>query len=243
MTVSTVLVTGAARRIGASIARTLHRAGMNVIVHCHRSVGEANELCASLNADRAGTARMIRADLLDLDECARLVRCACEFGGGLDALINNASAFYPTPVETATPAQWEEIINSNLRAPFFLAREAAAALRARGGCIVNIGDIHGVRPLRGHAIYSIAKAGLVMLTQALAKELAPDVRVNAVAPGAVLWPEGMDKQVRERIVAHTMLKRAGTPEDVANAVRFLIRDADYMTGQILVVDGGRTLHS
>jgi pteridine reductase len=243
MTASTVLVTGAARRIGASIARALHREGMNVIVHFNRSAADANRLCESLNAERAGTARALQADLMNLDECARLVRSAREFKGELDALVNNASAFYPTPVETATSAQWEEIINSNLRAPFFLAREAAAALRTRRGCIVNIGDIHGVRPLRGHAIYSIAKAGLAMLTPALAKELAPEVRVNAVSPGAVMWPDGMDEQLRERIVSHTMLKRAGTPEDVAATVLFLIRDAGYMTGQVLVVDGGRTLYS
>lgn len=243
MTASTVLVTGAARRIGASIARALHREGMNVIVHFNRSAADANRLCELLNAERAGTARALQADLMNLDECARLVRSAREFKGELDALVNNASAFYPTPVETATSAQWEEIINSNLRAPFFLAREATAALRARRGCIVNIGDIHGVRPLRGHAIYSIAKAGLAMLTQALAKELAPEVRVNAVSPGAVMWPDGMDEELRERIVSHTMLKRAGTPEDVAGTVLFLIRDAGYMTGQVLVVDGGRTLYS
>jgi pteridine reductase len=223
MTASTVLVTGAARRIGASIARALHREGMNVIVHYNRSATDANTLCESLNAERAGTARAIQADLLNLDECARLVRT--------------------TPVETATPAQWEEIMNSNLRAPFFLAREAASVLRARRGCIVNVGDIHGVRPLRGHAIYSIAKAGLAMLTQALAKELAPEIRVNAVAPGAVMWPDAMEEKLRERIVSHTVLKRAGKPEDVAGAVLFLIRDAGYMTGQVLVVDGGRTLHS
>jgi pteridine reductase len=243
MTASTVLVTGAARRIGASIARALHREGMNVIVHYNRSATDANTLCESLNAERAGTARAIQADLLNLDECARLVRTAREFKGAIDALVNNASAFYPTPVETATPAQWEEIMNSNLRAPFFLAREAASALRARRGCIVNVGDIHGVRPLRGHAIYSIAKAGLAMLTQALAKELAPEIRVNAVAPGAVMWPDAMEEKLRERIVSHTVLKRAGKPEDVAGAVLFLIRDAGYMTGQVLVVDGGRSLHS
>jgi pteridine reductase len=243
MTASTVLVTGAARRIGASIARALHCEGMNVIVHFNRSLADAHRLCESLNAERAGTACALQADLMNLDECARLVHSAREFKGELDALVNNASAFYPTPVETATSAQWEEIINSNLRAPFFLAREAAAALRARSGCIVNIGDIHGVRPLRGHSIYSIAKAGLAMLTQALAKELAPEIRVNAVSPGAVLWPDGMDEQLRERIVSHTTLRRAGTPEDVARTVLFLIRDAGYMTGQVLVVDGGRTLYS
>jgi len=216
---------------------------MNVIVHYHRSAADAARLCESLNGARADTATMLRADLLDLGQCAELVHTAQAFRGRLDALVNNASAFYPTPVDSATPEQWEELLNSNLRAPFFLACEAAAALRANRGCIVNIGDIHGLRPLRKHAVYSIAKAGIVMLTQALAKELAPEIRVNAVAPGAVLWPEDMDAELRERIVSHTMLKRAGTPEDVAKAVRFLILDADYLTGQVLAVDGGRTLHS
>lgn len=236
-------MTGAARRIGACIARTLHGEGMNVVIHYHRSAADAARLCESLNAVRAGTATTLRADLLDLDQCASLVRDAREFSGQLDALVNNASAFYPTPIDSTTPAQWQEIMDSNLRAPFFLAREATAALRATRGCIVNIGDIHGYRPLRGHAIYSIAKAGLMMLTQALAKELAPDVRVNAVAPGAVLWPQDLDAELRGRIVSHTVLKRPGTPEDVAKAVRFLIQDADYVTGQVLAVDGGRTLYS
>jgi pteridine reductase len=243
MTAKTVLVTGAARRIGASIARELHRAGMNVVIHYHRSSTDAARLCESLNRERAGTAETVEADLLDLDQCGKLVRVAREFTGNLDAIVNNASAFYPTPIDTATREQWDEVLNSNLRAPFFLSREAATALRAARGCIVNIGDIHGFRPLRGHAIYSIAKAGLVMLTQALAKEMAPEVRVNAVAPGAVLWPEAMDKSLQQRIVSHTMLKRTGTPGDVAKAVRFLILDADYVTGAVLSVDGGRTLYS
>lgn len=243
MKARTVLVTGAARRIGATIARALHREGMNVIIHHHRSAAEAGRLCESLNAERPDTATTLAADLLDLDQCAKLIHDARAFRGRLDAIVNNASTFYPTPVGAATPAQWEEIVNSNLRAPFFLAREAAPALRENHGCIVNIGDIHGFRPLRGHAVYSIAKAGVVMLTHALAKEFAPDIRVNAVAPGAVLWPEDMDDALRGRIVAHTMLGRAGTPEDVAKAVRFLVLDADYVTGQVLTVDGGRTLYS
>jgi pteridine reductase len=243
MKARTALITGAARRIGACIARTLHREGMNVVIHFNRSAGEAAALRDSLNAERANTAIAVRADLLDPHSHAALIRSACELDGGLDALVNNASAFYPTPVASATQAQWEEIMGSNLRAPFFLAREAASALRASRGCIVNVGDIHGLRPLRGHSIYSIAKAGQLMLTQALAKELAPDIRVNSVAPGAVMWPEGMPEALRQRIVSHTLLKQAGTPEDVANAVRFLILDAGYMTGQTIIVDGGRTLYS
>lgn len=243
MQTRTVLITGAARRIGAEIARTLHAAGMNVVIHCHRSVAQAEQLRNAFNSARAGSAAVCRADLLDADACTGLIEAAAAAFDGLDALVNNASVFRPTPVAEASLADWEEIVNSNLRAPFLLAQAAAGQLRARRGCIVNIGDIHGLRPLRNHAIYSTAKAGQLMLTQALAKELAPEVRVNAVAPGAVLWPEEMDAALRERIVAHTMLRRAGEPGDVAAAVRFLVLEADYVTGQVITVDGGRMLYS
>lgn len=243
MTSKTVLITGAARRIGAEIARSLHRDGMNVVIHYHRSTAEAEALCASLDRIRPGSAALIGADLLDPESYAAVVAQASRLGGGLDVLVNNASAFYQTPVEATTLQQWDEIVGTNLKAPYFLAQQAAPALRERGGCIVNICDIHAERPLRNYPVYSIAKAGLSMLTRALAKELAPEVRVNAVAPGAVLWPEGMEPALRERILSHTVLKRPGTPAEVVSAVRFLIRDAGYMTGQTLTVDGGRTLYS
>lgn len=235
----TGLITGGGRRVGAAITRTLHEAGMDVIIHCHHSVAEAEALAAALNQARPGSARVISMDLQQANGPEKLISQA----GALDVLINNASAFYPTPLAEATAAQWEELLGTNLRAPFFLSRAAAPQLRQRRGCIVNLTDIHAQRPLRGHSIYSISKAALDTLTRALAKELAPEVRVNGVAPGAVMWPEQMNVELKERIVSHTMLKRAGTPEDVAAAVRFLVFDAPYVTGQILSVDGGRTLYS
>lgn len=233
------MITGGARRVGAAIARTLHTAGLDVIVHCHRSVAEAEALAANLNQARAGSARVLKQDLQPADGPEKLI-AQCD---ALDVLINNAAAFYPTPLAQATAAQWDELLGTNLRAPFFLSRAAAPLLRQRHGCIVNLSDIHAQRPLRGHAIYSISKAALDMLTRTLAKELAPEIRVNGVAPGAVIWPEQMDGELKQRIVSHTMLKRAGAPEDVAAAVRFLVFDAPYVTGQILVIDGGRTLYS
>jgi pteridine reductase len=239
MQTKTALITGGARRIGAAITHALHAAGMDVVIHCHRSVAEAEALAANLNQVRAGSARVVNQDLRPAAGPEKLI-AQCQ---ALDVLINNASTFYPTPLAEATAAQWEELLGTNLRAPFFLASAAAPLLREQRGCIVNLTDIHGQRPLRGHAIYSISKAALDMLTRALAKELAPEVRVNGVAPGAAMWPEQMDADLQERIVSHTVLKRAGTPEDVAAAVRFLVFDAPYVTGQILAVDGGRTLYS
>ncbi|OGT83518.1 MAG: pteridine reductase [Gammaproteobacteria bacterium RIFCSPLOWO2_02_FULL_61_13] len=239
MQAKTALITGGARRIGAAITHALHAAGMDVIIHCHRSVAEAEALAANLNRARAGSARVLNQDLRPASGPEKLVE-QCH---ALDVLINNASTFYPTPLAEATAAQWDELLDTNLRAPFFLAQAAAPLLRRRQGCIVNLTDIHAQRPLRDHAIYSISKAALDMLTKALAKELAPEVRVNGIAPGAAMWPEQMDADLRQRIESHTMLKRAGTPEDVAAAVRFLVCDAPYVTGQILAVDGGRTLYS
>jgi pteridine reductase len=243
MTAETVLITGAARRVGAELARSLHADGMNVVIHYHRSAREAETLCDELNRARPGSAALVCADLLEPGSFGVIVDTARSLAGRLDVLVNNASAFYQTPVESTTHAQWEEIMGTNLKAPYFLAQHAAPLLRERRGCIVNICDIHAIRPLRLYPVYSIAKAGLGMLTKALAKELAPEVRVNAVAPGAVLWPETMDEALRERILSHTMLKRPGTPAEVVKAVKFLIRDAGYMTGQTLTVDGGRTLYS
>ncbi len=236
------LITGAAHRIGAGIARTLHGAGMNIALHFRSSRGAAEQLAAELNDIRADSVVLCQADLLATERLHRLIDEVIGSWGRLDVLVNNASSFYPTPVGNTSEADWNEILGSNLKAPFFLAQAAAAHLKACKGCIVNIADIHGQRPLKGYPVYSVAKAGNIMLTQALARELGPEVRVNAVAPGAILWPKrGMDDVTKQRIIAGTALKRQGSATDIARTVLFLIRDADYMTGQVLAVDGGRTL--
>jgi pteridine reductase len=238
----TALVTGAARRIGAAIARRLHADGANVMLHYRGADVEAAALEAELNGARAGSAAKVKADLLAPVAPKLLVGSALERFGQLDVLVNNASSFYPTAVGSIEAGHWEELIGSNLRAPLFIAQEAAPALRKQGGAIVNIADIHAERPLKGYAVYSIAKAGVVAMTRALALELGPEVRVNAVAPGAIAWPE--DGQVapdeRARIVATTPLERLGAPAEVARAVHFLVT-APFVTGQILAVDGGRSV--
>jgi pteridine reductase len=236
------LVTGGARRIGAAIVRCLHRNGVRVAVHYHGSAEEAEALVQSLNAERAQSARAFRLDLSDLSRHGDLIASCTDHFGRLDYLVNNASSFYPTRLPGVTESDWEDLIGINLKAPFFLAQTASPQLKAATGAIVNIVDIYGSRPLAGYAVYSTAKAGLIMLTRALAVELAPEVRVNAVAPGAILWPErrGGDGE-RDAVVARTALKRTGDPEDVARAVLFLARDAAYTTGEILSVDGGRSL--
>jgi pteridine reductase len=237
-----VLVTGGARRLGAAIARQLHAAGADLVIHYRVSHEEAQRLAAELNARRAHSAALVRADLLVLEQLPGLVAAAIGAFGRLDVLVNNASSFYPTPVGEITEAAFDDLIGTNLRAPLFLAQAAAAELRLRRGLILNLADIHGLRPLKRHPVYSAAKAGLVMLTQALARELGPEVRVNALAPGPVLWPEGaIDGELKKRIVERTALKRMGSPEDVARAALFLVRDAPYITGQVLPVDGGRTV--
>ena len=236
------LITGAAKRIGAAIARALHAAGYDLALHYRHSRNEMDALCAELESARAGSTCPIQADLADLGHLADIVeKCISRFGR-LDALVNNASAFYPTPIGSVTVAQWNELFASNAQAPFFLAQAAASHLKSARGGIVNIVDIYAERPLAGHAVYSMAKAALAMMTLALAQELSPDVRVNAVAPGAVLWPDaGKDYADREQLVARTPLRRTGTPEDVAAAVLFLLRDAKFTTGQIIKVDGGRSM--
>ena len=239
----TVLITGAAKRIGACIARTLHGHGANVVIHYHHSAAAANELAANLNAIRMDSALTVQGDLSGDDSYTAIVSKARGWKDRLDVLVNNASAFYPAGIADTTPAQWEELIGTNMKAPFFLAQQAAPFLRETQGCIVNITDIHAERPLGNYPVYSAAKAGLVMLTRALAKELGPLIRVNAVSPGAIIWPEDMDEQTQQEILSRTALKKTGTAEDIANAVRFLITDADYITGQVLSVDGGRTLYS
>ena len=236
------LVTGAARRIGKAIAQTLHGAGMNIALHCRNSTDEAERLVAALNRTRPGSARLFHADFMQISAIESLAEQAVARWGRLDALVNNASAFYPTPLEETDEAQWEEIIGVNLKAALFLGKHLAGELRQRRGCIVNVGDIHADRPLKGYMLYSIAKAGVHMLTKSLARELAPEVRCNAIAPGALVWPQDERGGARrEEIIARTALKREGCAQDAAAAVLFLIRDAAYVTGQIIAIDGGRTL--
>jgi pteridine reductase len=240
-----VLVTGAARRIGAAIARKLHAAGANVVLHCHRSRADAEHLRDQLNDERGASCAVVQADLLDLRAFPGLVEDAARAFGRLDALVNNASSFYPTPFGTIGEDEWTDLVGSNLRAPLFLSQAAAPLLRESRGAIVNLVDIHAERPLKDFVVYSVAKAGLAGLTRALALELGPDVRVNGVAPGAILWPDGdqhFAASEKGRITAQTPLKRIGEPEDVAGAVKYLLFDAPFVTGQILAVDGGRGIH-
>lgn len=237
-----MLITGGARRVGAEIVRTLHAAGARVLIHYRASQAAALALAEELNLSRPASAATCEADLLSPEAPARLVAAALERFGQIDVLINNASTFYPTPIGTITLAQWEDLVGSNLRAPLFLAQAAAPSLAARRGLILNLIDIHGLRPLKRFPLYSVAKGGLAMLTRALARELGPDIRVNGIAPGPVLWPEhDMDEGVKREIIAKTALKRAGSPSDVARAALFFVRDAPYVTGQILAVDGGRSI--
>ncbi len=239
-----VLITGGAHRIGAHTARTLHAEGANLVLHYRSSRDAAHSLQTELNEKRADSVVLVRADLTDEAALPAIIADAFSAWKRLDVLINNASTFYPTTIGSATPQQWEDLFGSNLKAPFFLAQAAAPHLKASKGCIVNIVDIHAERPLKRYPIYSIAKAGLVMLTKALACELGPEIRVNAVAPGAILWPEtDMDEVTKQRIINRTFLKRQGSPEHIARAVLYLIRDAEYTSGQVLTVDGGRSLNS
>lgn len=238
------LITGAARRIGAAIAQTLHAEGMNLVLHYHSSRDEAHRLQQHFNSIRENSAVLFQTDLLHTSKLNWLVRDAEKIWGRLDVLINNASTFYATPIGTVTEENWDDLVGTNLKAPLFLSQAAAEPLARQGGCIVNITDVHGDRPLKTYNVYSVAKAGLVMLTKALARDLGPRVRVNAVAPGAIIWPEhGLDDVAKQRILSRTALKRQGEPQDVARAVLFLIRDADYVSGQVIAVDGGRSLHS
>ena len=239
---SAVLVTGAARRIGAAIARRLHAAGSRVVLHCHRSREEADAVAGELNAARAGSTAIVQGDLLDLASLPRIVEEAAHAFGRLDGLVNNASSFYATPFGRIGEREWEDLIGSNLRAPLFLAQAAAPRLREAKGAIVNIVDIHSERPLKDFVVYSVAKAGLAGLTRSLALELGPDVRVNGVSPGAILWPEDgkhFDPAEKRRIEEQTPIGRIGSPEDVAGAVKYLLFDAPFVTGQVLAVDGGR----
>jgi len=236
-----VLITGGAKRLGATICRRLHGTGASLMLHYRASAGEARLLQAELNHQRKDSVALIQADLLDLGKLPSLIDQTIQIFGRLDAVVNNAASFYPTPVGEITPDDWETLIGANLRAPLFIAQAAAPALRKTQGAIVNITDIHAERPLKNYVLYSVAKAGLVGLTRSLARELAPEVRVNAVAPGPILWPDDdtFDELSRQRIISHTPLKREGTPEDIAKAVHFLLAEATYVTGETINVDGGR----
>ena len=239
-----VLITGAAKRIGASCAKLLHTEGCNIILHYRSSQQQVLQLFEELNAKRPGSVKMIQADLLDRDELTHLAHSAESSWGGLDVLVNNASAFYPTPMGDISEQDWDILFGSNLKAPFFISQLLSQTLADRNGCIINIIDIHAERGLKGYPLYSITKAGLAAMTKVLAKELAPAIRVNGVSPGAILWPEKeCSDEEKSEILQRVSLKRSGEPEDIATTVRFLVKDANYITGQIINVDGGRTLFS
>ena len=236
------LITGAARRIGATIARSLHAAGYDVALHCRHSRDELDALIAELESRRAASTLALQVELGDVPRLGSLIAATLDRFGRLDALVNNASAFYPTPIAEATPAQWDELFGANVRAPFFLAQAAAPHLAERSGAIVNLVDIYAENPLPGHSVYCMSKAALAMMTKSLARDLAPSVRVNGVAPGAVLWPDaGKSETDQASMIERTPLKRMGTPEDVATTVLWLLRDAPFVTGEIVRVDGGRHL--
>lgn len=237
-----VLVTGAAHRVGAAIVERLHGQGANIVLHYRKSEAAAEAIAQRLNQTRKNSVHIVAANLSDNSAPEKLIQFAVDHFGGLDLLVNNASSFYPTLLGEATMSQWDDLMASNLKAPFFLAQAAQRHLAKRKGSIVNIVDIHAERPLKNYPIYCAAKAGLVMLTKSLAKELGPTIRVNAVAPGAILWPDDLADDVKQEIMSRTALKRKGSPEDIAKAVQYLADDATYVTGQILTVDGGRSLN-
>lgn len=243
--VKVALVTGAARRIGAEIAAVLHNAGMNIILHYHTSLQEADALCFKLNEKRPQSAMILRADLRDILSMENLVDQAVGAWGRLDVLVNNASQFYKTLLGETTEFTWDDLLTTNLKSPFFLSQAAAVHLRKNQGVIINIADIHGERPMGDYAVYCISKAGLIMMTKALAKELGPDVRVNAVSPGAIIWPEKdneLSADLKTEIVSRTVLKRSGESREIADIVAFLVKQGNYITGQVIAVDGGRSLY-
>jgi pteridine reductase len=241
LTGKVALVTGAAHRIGAQITRTLHRAGMDLVLHYRNSVEKANALAEELEQERPFSVLLLQADLSDTASFPGLIDKVHSWHDRLDVLVNNASSFYPTPVEETSEEQWNDLMGSNLKAPYFLAQAAAPLLREQAGTIVNMVDIHAERPLKEYPVYSMAKAANAMMVKALARELGPEIRVNGVAPGSILWPEGgMEKEEKKKILGRTALKRLGSPEDIARTILFLIQDADYITGQIIAVDGGRS---
>ena len=236
------LVTGGAQRVGAAICQHLHAAGYNVLIHYRHSADAASNLAKQLNAIRPNSAHGLPGDLLKLSDINRLLNAALQPWGRLDVVINNASSFYPTEIGQANEDDWNDLVGSNIKAPFFLSQAAVDALGKQQGCIINIIDVHAQKPLKGHTIYCAAKAGLAMLTQSLALELAPQVRVNGIAPGAILWPRTEpDEATKQKIIDEIALRRMGDPLDIAKTALFLARDADYITGQIIAVDGGRSL--
>ncbi len=240
-----VLITGGAKRVGAAICRELHANGAHLMVHYNTSVQEARALQAELNLQRANSVAIIQGDLLNIAVLPSLVAETVKHFGRLDVLINNASSYYATEIGKITEENWHDLMGSNLKAPMFLAQAAAAELKKNHGCIVNITDMHIERPKKGYVVYSVAKAGLVTLTKSLAHELSPEVRVNAVAPGPVQWPENnpqFDEVYRQRVISQTLLKKIGEPQDIAKAVKFLVADAPFITGHVLAVDGGRSLN-
>jgi pteridine reductase len=236
------LITGAGKRIGACISRTLHAEGANIAIHFRGSEAPAKSLADELNSARGGSAFTIRADLKETSALPAMIADLVAKTGRLDFLVNNASSFYPTPIGSITEDQWDDLMGTNLKAPLFLSQAAVPHLREAGGSIVNIVDIHSERPLRNHTIYGPAKAGLAMLTRSLARDLAPEVRVNGVSPGAILWPEdGMPERVKDSVLQQIPMKRAGEPTDIADCILYLVRDARYVTGQVIAVDGGRSV--
>jgi len=240
-----VLITGGAKRVGAAICKELHAQGAQLMIHYNTSTAEARALQAELNLIRSNSVAIIQGDLLNMDVLPNLVNETISHFGKLDVLINNASTYYPTEIGKINEDNWQDLMGSNLKAPIFLTQAAANELRKNHGCVVNITDMHVERPKKGYIVYSVAKAGLVTLTKSLAHELSPEVRVNAVAPGPVQWPEDnpqFDEVYRQRVINQTLLKRVGEPEDVAKAVKFLIYDAPFVTGHVLAVDGGRSLN-
>jgi len=244
ITEKVALITGAARRVGAEIAKTLHDAGMHIVLHFNTSAEEANQLAQQLNQKRPNSAATVAGDLTDTEVLTSLIQQAVATWGRLDVLVNNASRFYRTEIGNTSEYAWDDLLTSNLKAPFFLCQGAAPFLAKHHGCIVNIGDIHGSQPLSGYPVYCISKAGILMLTKVLAKELAPHVRVNTVSPGVVIWPEGenaVPEDTKQQIREKTPLAREGSPADIAQTVLFLVRDANYMTGENIIVDGGRML--
>ena len=240
-----VLITGGAKRVGAAICRKLHARGAKLIVHYRSSLQQAQALQNELNQQRLDSVALIQADLLDTGLLPDLIKKAAKRFGRLDALINNASSFFPTPLNECTEEAWNDLVGSNLKAPLFLSQAAAPYLQKQQGCVVNIIDFHAERPLKNYVIYNLAKGGLLSLTKSLALEMAPVVRVNGVSPGTILWPEDgewSDEAARQKIIDSTLLKRTGEPQDIAKTVLFLIADAPYITGQIIAVDGGRSVH-
>ncbi|MGE4657445.1 MAG: pteridine reductase [Gammaproteobacteria bacterium] len=237
------LVTGAAKRIGAVISAALHEAGANVAIHYLNSAEDAEQLASKLNETRSDSAVTVRGDLHNTAALKQMIDHLIKQVGRLDILVNNASSFYPTPLESITEQHWDDLLGINLKAPLFLSKVALPHLKQNGGVIINIVDVHAQRPLKNHPVYSSAKAGLAMLTRSLAKDLSPEVRVNGVSPGAILWPEsGISEQLKKNIIAQIPLKRPGAPADIAAAVVFLVRDAPYITGEIIAVDGGRSVN-